>query len=330
MDLSIAVVSYNTRDLLLNCLQSVCERTTGVDYELIVVDNASRDGSVEAVRARYPHVTVLANTENGGFAKACNQAAAVSSGRYLLLLNSDTLMRESTLRTMVASLDRHLDVGAVSCLQRDADGRVLQSCFPFPSIRDHVRHSEELPRIIRRLVGTVAPMDFTKTQDVDWANGACLMIRKALFDRLGGLDERFFMYFEDVDVCRRVQQLGYRVRHVAEGEVVHLLGGSSRTNRHGLNTQWEFSRIRYVEKHFDQPRRFLMKGWIALGVMRRLILTGCSQAADRRPQRQVLRTILRRVWQGHDEAEPAHVSPAGLEGEGPMPRSTVAAGRGRS
>lgn len=314
MDLSIAIVSYNTRDLLLNCLQSVCERTTDVEYELIVVDNASRDGSVEAVRAGYPRVTVLANAENGGFAKACNQAAAVSSGRYLLLLNSDTIMRETALRTMVTCLDRHLDVGAVSCLQRDADGRVLQSCFPFPSIRDHVRHSEELPAIVRRLAGTVPPIDSRNTQDVDWANGACLMIRKALFDRLGGLDERFFMYFEDVDLCRRVQQLGYRVRHVAEAEVVHLLGGSSHTNRNGLNKQWELSRIRYVEKHFGQPRRFLMKGWIALGVIRKLILIGCSQASDRGPQLQVMRTTLRRVWRGQDEADPVHLSPAGLRG----------------
>lgn len=314
MDLSIAVVSYNTRDLLLDCLQSVRDRTADVDYELIVVDNASRDGSVEAVRAGFPDVTVLANAENVGFARACNQAASVSSGRYLLLLNSDTIMQKSALRTMVTCLDRHLDVGAVSCLQRDADGRVLQSCFPFPSIRDHIRHSEELPMVVRRLAGTVPPMDFTTTRDVDWANGACLMIRKALFDRLGGLDERFFMYFEDVDVCCRVQQLGYRVRHVAEAEVVHLLGGSSRTNRHGLNKQWELSRIRYVEKHFEQPRRFLMKGWIALGVMRKLILVGCSQAADRRQQLEAMRMTLRRVWQGHDKADSAQLSPAGLRG----------------
>ena len=132
MDLSIAVVSYNTRDLLLDCLQSVRDRTADVDYELIVVDNASRDGSAEAVRAGFPDVTVLANAENVGFARACNQAASVSSGRYLLLLNSDTIMQKSALRTMVTCLDRHLDVGAVSCLQRNADGRVLQSCFPFP------------------------------------------------------------------------------------------------------------------------------------------------------------------------------------------------------
>jgi GT2 family glycosyltransferase len=93
VDLSIAVISYNTRDLLLACLQSVQDRTTDVDYEVIVVDNASRDGSVDAVRARFPHVTVIASAENNGFAKACNLAAAVSSGRYLLLLNSDTVYR---------------------------------------------------------------------------------------------------------------------------------------------------------------------------------------------------------------------------------------------
>jgi GT2 family glycosyltransferase len=314
VDLSIAVISYNTRDLLLACLQSVSERTKGVDYEVIVVDNASKDGSVDAVRARFPHVTVIANDENSGFAKACNQAAVVSSGRYLLLLNSDTVMQQGTLRTMVSCLDQHLDIGAVSCLQRDEQGRVVQSCFPFPSIRDHVRYAETLPTVVRRLVGAPSSMDCTRSQDVEWANGACLMIRKALFDRLGGLDERFFMYFEDVDLCRRVQQLGYRVRHVAEGEVVHLLGGSSRANRHGLNKQWELSRIRYVEKHFAQPRRFLMKGWIAVGVMRKLLVTACSHASDRRQEIQAMWTTLRRVWLGHDETDSAAMSPAGLRG----------------
>jgi GT2 family glycosyltransferase len=196
VDLSIAVISYNTRDLLLACLQSVQDRTTDVDYEVIVVDNASCDGSVDAVRARFPHVTVIASAENNGFAKACNQAAAVSSGRYLLLLNSDTVMQRHTLRTMVTCLDQHLDIGAVSCLQRDECGRLLRSCFPFPSLRDHVRYAETLPAIVKRLVGTMPPTDFTQSQDVDWANGACLMVRKALFARLGGLDERFFMYFE--------------------------------------------------------------------------------------------------------------------------------------
>ncbi|SPP66510.1 glycosyltransferase family 2 protein [Nitrospira lenta] len=314
MDLSMAVISYNTRDLLLACLQSVQDSTTNVKYELIVVDNASRDGSADAVRIRFPHITVIANAENEGFAKACNQAAVVSSGRYLLLLNSDTVMQQHTLRTMMTCLDQHLDIGVVSCLQRDGEGRVLQSCFPFPSIRDHVRYAEMLPTVVRRVVGTLPPTDCTQSQDVEWANGACLMIRKALYDRLGGLDERFFMYFEDVDLCRRIQQLGYRVRHVAEGEVVHLLGRSSRTNRHGLNKQWELSRIRYVEKHFAQPRRFLMKSWIALGVMRRLIVTACSQASDRRPQLQAMWMTLRRVWLGADDTDRTPLCSASLKG----------------
>jgi GT2 family glycosyltransferase len=177
-----------------------------------------------------------------------------------------------------------------------------------------VRYAEALPAIVKRLVGTMPPADFRQSQDVDWANGACLMIRKALFARLGGLDERFFMYFEDVDLCRRVQQLGYRIRYVAEGEVVHLIGRSSRTNRHGLNKQWELSRIRYVEKHFAQPRRFLMKGWIAIGVMRKLMLTACSQASDRRQQIQTMGTTLRRVWIGHDETDHTHLCSASLRG----------------
>ncbi|ULA63404.1 MAG: Glycotrans2-like domain-containing protein [Nitrospira sp.] len=314
MDLSIAIISYNTRELLLVCLQSVQDKTADVKYEVIVVDNASRDGSADAVRKRCPRVTVIANAENAGFAKACNQAAAVSSGRYLLLLNSDTVMQAGTLRAMAACLEQHLDIGAVSCLQRNERGQALRSCFPFPSIRDHLRHSEHVPALMKRLAGASSPMDLMRSQDVDWANGACFMIRKAVFDRLGGLDERFFMYFEDVDLCRRVWQLGYRVRHVADAEVVHLLGRSSLTSRARLNVQWELSRICYVEKHFAQPRRLLMKAWIALGVGRKLLAAACSHAADRRQRMETLKAMLRRVWLGHDETNHAPLCPVGLRG----------------
>lgn len=140
------------------------------------------------------------------------------------------------------------------------------------------------------------------------------MVRRELFEQVGGFDERFFMYFEDVDLCRRIHHEGYRVRHVADGEVVHLIGRSSISRREHMNVQWELSRIRYVEKHFAWPQRLIMKGWIALGVLRKLIVTACSPGSDRRHQMKKMAATLRRVWVGHDEREPAAVSPAGAGG----------------
>jgi GT2 family glycosyltransferase len=314
MELSIAIVSYNTRELLLACLASIRQTSRDVRYELIVVDNASSDGSVEAVQARFPEARIIANADNGGYAKACNQAAAVAAGRHLLFLNSDTVMKAGTLRTMVDCLDREPTIGIVSCLQRNEGGRVLRSCFAFPSLRDHLQHAGWMPTLIAKLVGAPGEVDCTHSQDVDWANGACLMVRRDLFERVGGFDERFFMYFEDVDLCRRVHHQRYRVRHVADGEVVHLVGRSSINRREQMNVQWELSRIRYVEKHFARSRRLIMKGWIALGVLRKLIVTACSPGSDRRHRMKKMAATLRRMWVGHDERDPATVSPAGAGG----------------
>lgn len=300
MDLSIAVISYNTRDLLLACLQSVQDRTTDVDYELIVVDNASRDRSVEAVRARFPQVTVIANADNGGYAKACNQAAAVSSGRYVLLLNSDTVMQAHTLRTMVTCLDQSPDVGAVSCKQWTGDGQLYQSCFPFPSIRDHLRHAacfQQLAPNAQAAVAAAHAIDCAQSQDVDWINGACLMVRRDLMEHCGGLDETFFMYFEDVDLCQAIRRRGYRVRHLAEADIVHLIGRSSERDRTRLNVEWEFSRIRYVEKHFPPIKRWIMKSWIAAGAVVRLLrMLGCRGSIAQGPPIGAYLSVVQRLW----------------------------------
>ncbi|RPH80238.1 MAG: glycosyltransferase family 2 protein, partial [Nitrospiraceae bacterium] len=239
VELTIAVISYNTRDLLLACLKSIQDTTKDVEYELVVIDNASSDGSATAVRAQFPQVRVISNHDNGGYAKACNQVVLVGRGQYLLFLNSDTVMRSGTLCRMMACLELQPDVGAVSCLQRNEAGQVLRSCFPFPSVRDHLRYSVWIPTIIKQVGRDNPELDFTVSQDVEWANGACLMVRKELFEQLGGFDHRFFMYFEDVDLCRRIHQRGYRVRHAADGEIVHLIGRSSVEHRDQLNVQWE-------------------------------------------------------------------------------------------
>lgn len=299
VDLSIAIVSYNTKDLLLDCLRSVHAHTTGITFEVIVVDNDSRDGTVAALRETYPAMGIIANPDNRGFAKAVNQAVAVSQGRHVLLLNSDTIVRDQALGTMVAYLDDHRDVGAVSCKQWTGDGHLNQTSFPFPSIRDHFFYSVPFQRVAPALQAAAAAtqaVDCTKSQDVDWANGACLMVRRSLFEQVGGLDEAFFMYFEDADLCRRLRQQGYRVRHLAEAAIVHLIGRSSGRDREHLQLVWEFSRIRYVEKHFSPVKRWLMKGWIAGGIGWRLVQSMCGAPEGRRRRVQSCAMAIRRLW----------------------------------
>ncbi|MGH7180980.1 MAG: glycosyltransferase family 2 protein, partial [Nitrospiraceae bacterium] len=274
VDLSIAIVSYNTMEILLDCLSSVQAHTRTIAYEVIVVDNDSQDGTVAAIKNIYPEMRIIANPDNRGFAKAVNQALAVSRGRHILLLNSDTIVRDQSLTTMVAYLDAHFDVGAVSCKQWTGDGHLNQTCFPFPSIRDHLFYSALFQRLAPTMQAAAAAthaVDCMQSQDVDWANGACLMVRRSLLLQLGGLDEAFFMYFEDVDLCRRLRQQGHRVRHLAEAEIVHLIGRSSGRDRDRLQLVWEFSRIRYIEKHFPPAKCWLMKGCIAAGTGWRLV-----------------------------------------------------------
>jgi GT2 family glycosyltransferase len=276
IDLSIAIVSYNTRTLTLDCLKSVFESTQVIRFEVIVVDNHSTDATVEAVRTSYPMVQIIANPQNRGFSKAVNQALETSSGRYLLMLNSDTRLQPHALDHMVTCLDREPDIGAVGCKQWTEDGRMYQSCFPFPSVRDHLTYAALFRTCAPRLQGCLASkraIDCSQSQDVDWINGACLMVRRDLMNACGGLDEGYFMYFEDIDLCRAIRQKGYRIRHLADADVTHLIGRSGERHREQLNLVWEFSRIRYVEKHFSLFTRWIMKAWIATGAITRLIST---------------------------------------------------------
>lgn len=273
VDLSIAIVSYNTKALMLDCLRSVFESTMTTRFEVIVVDNNSEDKTVEAVRAEYPTVRIIVNQENRGFSKGVNQALAVGAGRYFLMLNSDTLVRRQALDRMTACLDGDPTIGAVGCRQWTADGRLYQSCFPFPSIRDHLIHASILRKFCpawQEALAAKRAIDCTKSQDVDWINGACLMVRTDLLRACGGLDEGYFMYFEDVDLCGVLRRRGYRIRHLAEADIVHLIGRSGERDRARLDLVWELSRIRYVERHFSPFKRFIMKTWIAVGALVRL------------------------------------------------------------
>jgi GT2 family glycosyltransferase len=314
IDVSIAIVSYNTKDALLDCVRSIHAHTAAVAFEVIVVDNDSQDGTVAALKEAYPAMKILVNQDNRGFAKAVNQALAVSLGRFVLLLNSDTIVKDRALATMVAYLDEHSDVGAVSCKQWTGDGHLNQTCFPFPSILDHLVYAAPFQRIAPSMQVAAAAtqaVDCTQSQDVDWANGACLMVRQSLLRQLGGLDEAFFMYFEDVDLCRRLCREGWRVHHLAEAEIIHFVGRSSGRDRERLQLVWEFSRICYIEKHFSPISRWIMKGWIAGGAGWRLAQSMWSAPADRRWRTERCLTTIRRLWTGPQLVEQTRAHSSG-------------------
>jgi GT2 family glycosyltransferase len=300
IDLSVAIVSFNTKRILLNCIQSVYTTTKSLCVEIIVVDNASQDGSAEAAREACPDAVVITNPDNRGFAKAVNQALAVSAGRYFLLLNSDTLMEDGALAKMVEYLDAHPEVGALGCRQRTAEGRILRSAFAFPGLREHVLNFGLFKALAPGSSGKYAhPWEDSRTpQDVDWINGACMVVRSEVLRGLGGLDERYFMYFEDVDLCLRIRRLGHRIIYLPEAQIVHFVGSSSEGKAHALNLEWEFSRIIFVETHFSLWRRLFMKGWILTGALVRILrlsvpaMTSPDRAARFRNSLRILRRVL--------------------------------------
>ena len=220
-DVSIITVNWNAGEMTARALDSIYEHTRGVTFELIAVDNGStRDDSAAALPARFPSITFIANPTNLGFSAANNQAVARATGRYVLLLNNDTLQTEDAISAAVRYMDAHPDVGALGIEHRNADAtRSVQgsaSTFPQPW------------RELRALLGLApsgaepASLPPGDERDVDWLTGSFLMIRRACLEDVGLLDERFFVYEEDIDWCRRAWNNGWKVRFWPGASMVHV------------------------------------------------------------------------------------------------------------
>lgn len=259
MDLSIAIVSWNTRDLLDQCIKSVCEATSCISYEIIVVDNGSSDGTVDMLRSEYPQVKLVQNDYNAGFARANNQAFRISEGRYFLLLNSDTITRPGALQEMVRWMDGHPDCGICGCMLLNADGSLQPSWAAVPGIISEARGKFD------RTVGgkdlsLLSPLELREVGpfNVGWVGGACLMIRRSVAETVGLMDEGYFMYCEELDWCWRVGRAGYKVTYLPMPQVIHLGGGSSRLVRMRSMVRQEYSRMRFLWKSGRVNRIFML------------------------------------------------------------------------
>jgi len=231
LDLSIVIVSWNTRELLRECLESILGRPQGIECEVIVVDNASADGSADMVAASFPAAILVRSAVNSGFASGSNQGIARARGRHVLLLNTDTRVLDDALARLVAFLDAHPDVGAVAAQLVNPDGTVQRACTRFPRLRTALYldtclgrwfpESRELARYFMR------DWDHLSARDVEQPPGNGLALPLGLLRELGPLDERFFIFYVDVDLCQRIRARGLRCHFLPDARIVHHLGKST-------------------------------------------------------------------------------------------------------
>jgi N-acetylglucosaminyl-diphospho-decaprenol L-rhamnosyltransferase len=269
-DLSVIIVTWNTRELLSKCLASLPAAVSGLSVETWVVDNASIDSTVEMVRAQYPEVRVIANRENRGWAEGNNQALEQSEGRFLLLLNADTEPRPGSLATLVRFLEQHPDVGACGPMLLSGDGSIQGNGRRFPTFWKEFLDVNGLRHLAlgaySRRFGW-GREDFEALSEVDEVTGACLLVRRQAVEQVGMLDERFFMFYDEVDWCFRMKAAGWRVFYVPEAQVVHHVAASVRQVGFEAYRRLFESQQRYFRKHAAWPT------WAAVWLAGRVGLT---------------------------------------------------------
>jgi len=263
---SVVIVNWNTRVLLQDCLERL--EADRKECEVIVVDNGSRDGSAAMVRDRFPDVQLLDNESNLGYGRAVNQAYAAARGDYVLLLNSDTRVSEGAISFCARYFDEHDDVGIVGCRLRFADGRVQSSCFRFPGVFGLFLTSFYISQLFRRSYllnwDRYGYRDWPEPRQVDCVMGSFFMIRRRAVDQEPLLDEGYYMYGEETDLCYRLKQRGWRTMFLPGAEIVHHHGGSTKTPRLAAWATHANNRgiLRFIHKW-----RGSRAGWVANAIV---------------------------------------------------------------
>jgi GT2 family glycosyltransferase len=296
LDLSVCVVSYNAREPLERCLASLRTGKGGPSLEICVVDNHSRDGSADRVAGRFPAVRLIRNGHNLGFARAANQAMQGARGRYLLLCNPDVVVPAGTLEALFRIMEASPRTGLLGCRQTTPDGKTLGSCGRFPGTATILLRSLALDKILRRSNRLRRRFEldyfvFPETAGpVDCVIGAFVLARRTAVEDVGGLDEDFFLYGEDLDWCLRMRQHGWEVAYTPEVCVVHEQGASAGSNP--VRSLWLFhvAMYKFYRKHQRQGIPFPLRWAVPAGIAGKLLLSLARHAAGTRPGQSIYRT----------------------------------------
>lgn len=285
MDLSVIIVNYNTREKLKMCLESVFASATKFSFEVFAVDNASSDGSAALVSAKFPRVKLIENRDNVGYAKANNQAIRETIGRYILLLNSDVEVSPDTFDKMIAFMDNDDTVGISGCKVLKPNGRLDLACRrSFPDLAGAIFRFTGLSFLFPKSRFSSYNLTFlpeNEIAEVDSVMGAFLMIRRQTVDKIGLLDEDYFMYGEDMDWCFRAKEADWKVMYAPITSVIHHKGSSSRkTPRKSL---YEFHRAMQIfyDKHYSGKHNFFVNFLVSCGIWARYFIKSIQNSFRR-------------------------------------------------
>lgn len=276
LDLSIIIVNWNTKEYLLRCLGSIFKMGERMDWEVIVIDNGSQDGSGIEVKNAFPLAHLIQNEKNMGFAKAVNQGLQKASGRYILLLNPDTEVKPETMERLVSFMNAHSNVGIVGAQLLNPDGSKQNSIANFPSLTTELLNKS----LLRRLFPKKFPgkeKDYPEPIEVDSVIGACMMVRRDILDQVGLLDEEYFLFLEETDWCYRIKRAGWKIYHVPQAEVYHFQGKSAEKDKKRARIEYYYSRYHFLKKNRGNFQWFLLLigGFIRLGIELIMLTLAC-------------------------------------------------------
>lgn len=262
MDLSVVIVSWRVRDLLRQCLRSLYQHTSGLKFEVFVVDNNSLDGTIEMVRQEFPQVELIVHAKNYGFAAANNEATKSAAGRYVLLLNPDTELFDNALGRMVELMDKNEGWGIAGCRLLNPDKTLQESVRRFPDwfsqalILLKLHYTRLGQKILRHYLAK--DFNYEAVSSVEQIMGAFFMIRRAVLDKVGLLDERYFYWFEEVDYCRRAKDADFDVVYTPEPAIIHHGGASFKQLSWHKQIIWDHSLQHYFWLHGKKWQWFIL------------------------------------------------------------------------
>jgi GT2 family glycosyltransferase len=279
-DLTIIVVNYEVKQLLKRCLQSIFEFQRDLKFEVIVVDNNSSDHSQEMLKGNYPQVKLIENHRNLGFSRACNQGIKQSQGRYILLLNPDTELTPGGIKKMIDFMDSKPKVGICSPKMMDQKGNLQFSCRSFPSYLTAISSSQSIlnrlfPENFLSQKYLLKEKNHSQIMEVDWVSGSCLLAKRIMLEKVGLLDERFYMYVEDVDLCYRAKKSGFSVFYFPQAVVIHHIGKSAEKKKMTMLLEHHRSMYYFYCKHYN-PNVFL-RGVVFLSIWMRLLVVAATK-----------------------------------------------------